>query len=221
MPTDHRAEAERLLASTDLSLAAAFEKDLPVADQQHAAALTGILTNRALTHATLARSEEHAAQAADMRDALTLLRRRDYETREALSAHIAEALTSDNIDRWKAGRDLAKALDGVDANLDNLIDARLEDNGRDPKSAWNGPAATRPVDDPWPADPQIEKDAAFRQTVTEQIIRALLDPNEIRGSEWARRLAWALKDEGIDLTDAIQARITDLTLGRNPSDPPF
>lgn len=81
--------------------------------------------------------------------------------------------------------------------------------------------AAAPVDDPWAPNPLLNKLDTFRRIVTEHVVRALLDTDGTSGSERARHLTFALQDEGIDLTDAIRDRINDLTLGRNPSDPPF
>ncbi|UPZ27715.1 hypothetical protein MUK60_07685 [Streptomyces sp. LRE541] len=56
--------------------------------------------------------------------------------------------------------------------------------------------------------------------IVTHICHLLLD-HEARGDHAARDLTWALKREGIDLTSAIEKRITELTLGPDPSDPPF
>jgi hypothetical protein len=66
MTTDHRELAERFLASADTSMAAALEKTLPIEDQQHAAVLAGICTNRALVHAMLATAPGGEKEAAPL-----------------------------------------------------------------------------------------------------------------------------------------------------------
>ncbi|WP_329143587.1 hypothetical protein OIU91_06315 [Streptomyces sp. NBC_01456] len=221
MTINHRDEAERLLRSADTAIAAALEKDLPIEDQQHAAVLTGILTNRALGHATLARDEEQAATSVDLRDANQLLRRRDYAMREAISAHIAAALTSKNPERWKAGRDLARDLDKADANIDKAIDSFVCDAGYDPKTAWNGPGEAQSFSDPWAATPDItaEIPGPVRRVLSDYLAAALLSKGDAQGV--GQTITFALKAAGADLTGDIEKRITELTLGPDPSDPPF
>lgn len=73
------------------------------------------------------------------------------------------------------------------------------------------------------SDPVFTLTPAAEQATTPivaHICHLLLD-HEARGDHAARDLTWALKREGIDLTGAIEKRITELTLGRDPSDPPF
>ncbi|CAL9370837.1 hypothetical protein [Streptomyces sp. enrichment culture] len=223
MTINHRVEAERLLASADTSIAAALEATLPLADQQHAAVLTGIITNRALGHAMLARDEEQAARTSDMRDALRLLRGREYDVRKVVSAHIAKALTSRDADRWKAGRELAQALDTADCNMDDAVDAHLSDDGWDPRSAWKAPASAVRSDDPWAATPDVtaEVPEPVRRVIAGHLAEALLDGRDSNVQKWARGIAYELKNVGADLTDEIKQRITDMTLGGDPTDPPF
>lgn len=63
------------------------------------------------------------------------------------------------------------------------------------------------------------KDRVTSVLVT-HICHLLLD-QDARGDHAARDLTWALKGEGLDLSGAVQQRITDLTLGRDPAEPPF
>lgn len=64
--------------------------------------------------------------------------------------------------------------------------------------------------------------AAERVTspIVAHICHLLLD-QDARSDQAARDLTWALKREGVDLSGAVQQRITDITLGRDPSEPPF
>jgi hypothetical protein len=178
-------------------------------------------------HATLARDEEQAATTADLRDALTLLRRREYAVREAVATHIAKALASREPDRWKAGIDLARDLDEAGANMEQLIDARLSDDGWDPRGAWktpaSAPASAAPDYDPWAPAPDITADIpeAVRRVIAEHLAHMLLNGDSEVVQLWARNFAFALKNEGADITGDIEQRIRDLTLGRDPSDPPF
>lgn len=206
---DHRAEAERRLLM-------AWEEDSTPERNAH-------LVAEAQVHATLARDEEQTARTADMRDALRLLRGREYDVRKLVSTHIAKALASREPNRWKAGRELAQALDMADCNMDDAINARLSDDGWDPRSAWKAVGSAVPAADPWAATPDItaEVPERVRRVLTERIAVMLLDSRDDALAEAARTLAFALKNEGADLTPDIEKRITELTLGRDPSDPPF
>lgn len=208
---NHRAEAERHLATAARHLTE-DPGDMRIAE---VAAVIG------QGYATLARNEDNAATHADMRDALTLLRRREYAMRDLVSTHIAKALVSKNPDRWKAGRDLAQALDEADSNMDREIDARLSDDDHDPKTAWNSPASTKPADNPWAPKPDItgEIPEPVRRVLADYLAAALLSKGDAQGV--AQTITFALKHVGADLTDAIKERIHDLTLGQDPSDPPF
>ncbi|MET9517476.1 hypothetical protein [Streptomyces sp. NPDC002994] len=214
MTINHRAEALRL-AEESHGVLRPHDEGPCEADR---------LLAEAQIHATLARDEERAAATADLRDAITLLRRREYATREAVSSHIAQALASREADRWKAGLNLAKALDEADCNMDALVDARLTDDGWDPRSAYKAPASAVRRDDPWAATPDItaEVPEPVRRVIAERLADMLLSRQDDGwGAEQARRFAFALKNEGADLTGDIEKRIRDLTLGRDPSDPPF
>jgi len=210
MTINHRAEAEELLKQ------AAKEAIHPEGDPTHALAA-------AQAHATLARDEERAATTADLRDAITLLRRREYATREAVAVHIAKALASREPDRWKAGIDLAKALDEADCNLDQLIDARLSDDGWDPRSAWKAVSSAVRSEDPWAPTPDITASIPepVRRVIAGHLAEALLDGRDSDVQKWARGIAYELKNIGADLTDEIKQQITDMTLGGDPTDPPF
>jgi hypothetical protein len=212
-PLDHRAEAEK-----HVSQAAHLKSDRqhhpidPVASDFH--------LRMAMVHATLARGDEGTADQANARDALILLRRREYTVRELVSTHIAQALASRDSNRWKAALDLAKALDEGDANMDALIDRWLSDEGWDPRSAWKTPASAVRSDDPW-ATPDITEGvpAPVRRVVAGQVASMLLSSDGEAVQAWARNIATALKNEGADLDDAIKTRIYELTLGK--TDVPF
>ena len=207
MSIDHRAEAERRLLM-------AWEEDSTPERNAH-------LVAEAQVHATLARDEEQAARTADMRDALRLLRGREYDVRKLVSTHIAKALASREPNRWKAGRELAQALDMADCNMGEAIDARLSDDGWDPRSAWKAPASAVRSDDPWAATPDItaEVPEPVRRVLADYLAAALLSKGDAQGV--AQTITFALKHAGADLTGDIEKRITELTLGRDPSDPPF
>lgn len=208
MSTDHRAEAEEHLK------VAAREFLAPEGDPTHALAAAQV-------HATLARDEEQAARTADLRDALRLLRGREYDVRKVVSVHIAKALASREPNRWKAGRELAQALDMADCNMDEAIDARLSDDGWDPRSAWKAVGSAVPAADPWAAKPDITADIPepVRRVLAEYLAAALLSKGDAQGV--GQTITFALKHVGADLTGDIEKRITELTLGADPSDPSF
>jgi len=210
---NHRAEAEKHLDTAARHLTE-HPGDMRIAEV--AAAIGQV-------HATLARDEERAATTADLRDANTLLRRREYATREAVAVHIAKALASREPDRWKAGIDLAKALDEADCNLDQLIDARLSDDGWDPRGAWKAVSSAVRSEDPWAPTPDItaEIPEPVRRVIAGHLAEALLDGRDSDVQKWARGIAYELKNIGADLTDEIKQQITDMTLGGDPTDPPF
>ncbi|MDQ0809903.1 post-segregation antitoxin (ccd killing protein) [Streptomyces sp. B3I7] len=213
MTTDHRAEAERLLAS------AAHHCNENPPDMRIAEVAAWIGQG----YATLARDEEQAARTADMRDALRLLRGREYDVRKLVSTHIAKALASREPNRWKAGRELAQALDMADCNMDEAIDARLSDDGWDPRSAWKAPASAVRSDDPWAATPDITADIPepVVRVIAGHLAEMLLGNQSEDVHQWARGVAFELKRVGADITPAIEKRIHELTLGPDPSTPPF
>ena len=159
----------------------------------------------------------------DMREANILLRRRERVMRELVGTHIAKGLASRDGDRWSAAIELSKALDEADCNIDRFVDGWLEDNGWDPRSAYKSLASLAPSEDPWAPKPDIAGDIPepVRRIVTERLAGMLLDRQDDWHVEQARRFAFALKAEGADLTPDIEKRITALTLGPDPSDPPF
>jgi hypothetical protein len=211
MSIDHRAEALRL-AEESHSILRPNDEGPCEADR---------LLAEAQVHATLAHNEDQAARTADMRDALRLLRGREYDVRKLVSTHIAKALASREPKRWKAGLDLAKALDMADCNMDEAIDACLSDDGWDPRSAYKAPASAVRRDDPWAATPDITADIPepVRRVLAEYLAAALLSKGDAQGV--GQTITFALKHAGADLTPDIEKRITEITLGRDPSDPPF
>jgi hypothetical protein len=172
-------------------------------------------------YATLARDEEQAATTADLREALHSLRRRFNDTRNLVATHIAKGLASREKDRWKAALDLTKALDEAHNNVDDLVDAQLSDAGWDPRSAYKTPASLAPSDDPWSATPDITADVPerVRRVLVEYLAAALLSKGDAQGV--AQTITFALKHAGADLTKDIEKQISDIALGRDPSDPPF
>jgi hypothetical protein len=208
MSINHREEAEALLKQ------AAKEFITPEGDPAPALAAAQV-------HATLARDEEQATRTADMRDALRLLRGREYDVRKLVSTHIAKALASREPNRWKAGLELAKALDMADCNMDDAIDARLSDDGWDPRSAYKTPASLVAASDPWAAKPEITADVPepVRRVLVEYLAAALLSKGDAQGV--GQTITFALKHAGADLTGDIEKQISDIALGRDPSDPPF
>lgn len=211
MSINHRAEAEKHLATAARHLTE-VPADMRIAE---VAAVIG------QGHAALVRDEEQAARTADLREALHSLRRRFGDTRSLVAVHIAKGLASREKDRWKAAIELSKALDEAHCNVDDLVDARLADDGWDPRSAYKAPASAVRSGDPWAATPDItaEVPEPVRLVLADRLARALLGDSS--GQSVARTIAFALKNEGADLTGDIEKRITELTLGRDPSDPPF
>ncbi|MFF4489481.1 hypothetical protein ACFY0F_23780 [Streptomyces sp. NPDC001544] len=139
MSINHRAEAERLLVSADTSIAAALEATLPLADQQHAAVLTGILTNRAIGHALIAQGQTTAADVSSLRHAI-------HTYRFALIRQVAEGLAlSEGDEAHQHALGLAQYLDSVDLNIDREVDAYISDDlgWGDPRDAWLSPTARR------------------------------------------------------------------------------
>lgn len=159
----------------------------------------------------------------DMRDANALLRRRDRAMRQLIATHIAKGLASREKGRWHAAIELSKGLDEAECSVDDAVDRWLEENGWDPRSAYKAVASLTPSDDPWTPKPNITADVpeAVRRVITERLADMLLDRQDDWHAEQARRFAFALKAEGADLTGVIEKRITALTLGPDPSAPPF
>lgn len=211
MNTDHRAAAEKHL-DTAARHCNENPPDMRIAE---VAAWIG------QGYATLARNEEQAAQTADLREALHSLRRRFNDTRSLVAVHIAKGLASREKDRWKAAIELTKALDEAHCNVDDLVDARLSGDGWDPRSAYKTPAALVPRDDPWAATPDITADIPerVRRVLVEYLAAALLSKGDAQGV--AQTITFALKHAGADLTGDIEKQISDIALGRDPSDPPF
>lgn len=213
MSIDHRAEAERHLTNAARHLTE-DPGDMRIAE---VAAWIG------QGHAALARDEERAATTADMKEALHSLRRRFNDTREAVAAHIAKGLASREKQRWQAARDLAQGLDEAHNNVDDLIDARLSDDGYDTKTPWTHPGSATPANDPWAATPDITAQVPepVRRVIAGHLAEALLGGQSEDVRQWARGITFELKRVGADLAPDIEARIRDLTLGRDPSEPPF
>ncbi|MEW1630775.1 hypothetical protein AB0387_25875 [Streptomyces sp. NPDC089173] len=159
----------------------------------------------------------------DMRNANTLLRRRIDAMQRLVATDIAQGLASRQGERWNAARNLSKALDDADCNIDQQVDGWLEENGWDLRSAYKTPAGLAARTDSWWPKPDITADVPepVRRVITERLADMLLDRSDDWHAEQARRFAFALKAEGADLTGAIEKRITALTLGPDPSDPPF
>jgi hypothetical protein len=211
MSINHRAEAEKHLAN-----AARHLTEVP-ADMRIAEVSAWIGQG----HAALVRNEEQAVRTADLREALYSLRCRLNDTRTLVAAHIADGLASREKDRWQAAIDLSKALDEAHCNVDDLVDDRLEEAGWDPRSAYQAPASAVRQADPWAPTPDVtaEVPEPVRLVLADRLARALLGDGS--GQSVARTIAFALKNEGADLTGDIEKRITELTLGPDPSDPPF
>jgi hypothetical protein len=152
---NHREEAELLLSKLDTTMAAALEKDLPIEDQQHAAVLTGILTNRALAHASLAAGEATVADASSYRHTITTMR-------FALIRHVAEGRAlSETDEAYQHACGLATHLDAVGLNVDDAVDAYIQDHlGMEPRdmdlcpterrAKWIADCASMPT--PWDTD---------------------------------------------------------------------
>lgn len=213
MSTNHRAEALRLIGES--------HSVLRPNDEGHCEA--DRVLAEAQVHATLARDEEQAATTADLKEALQSLRRRHNDTRNLVATHIAKGLASREKHRWQAARDLAQALDEAHNNVDDLVDARLSDDGYDTKTPWNHPAPVIRRDDPWAATPDITADVPepVVRVIAGHVAEMLLGNQSEDVHQWARGVAFELKRAGADLTPAIEKRIRELTLGRDPSEPPF
>lgn len=141
--------------------------------------------------------------------------------RELLAAHIAAALTSSSRSRWKAGRDLAKALDATGANVDREVDQRITAGGHSPKDAWEGPGSV--ANDPWAPLPDVTDDVpeVVRSILATCVADMLLNPGEGDVRQWGRNLAYALRSGGADITPDIRERILTATIDAPPADVPF
>lgn len=209
MSINHREEAEALLKQ-------AAKEFITEGDPAPALAAAQV-------HATLARDEDHAAATSDLKDVIALLRRREYVMRELVSTHIAKGLASREGDRWKAAINLSKALDDVGCGMDDLVDGWLEENGWDPRSAYKALGSLVPSDDSWAVTPDItaEVPEPVRRVIAGHLAEALLGGQSEDVRQWARGVTFELKRVGADLTGDIEKRISELTLGRDPSEPPF
>lgn len=206
MSINHRAEAEKYLANAARHLTE-VPGDMRIAE---VAAWIG------QGHAVLAANTANE----DLRKANDELTVQLHAMRRWVSGHIAHALVSGNPDRWKAARDLAQGLDSAAVNVDDLVDEHLADDGHDTKVAWNTPYQPGP-DDPWAPKPRLDVPEPVRRVVAGHLAEALIDGENDEVRKWARGMAYELKREGLDLTDAIKKRINALTLGPDPSEPPF
>ncbi|MEU8902129.1 hypothetical protein [Streptomyces mirabilis] len=137
MSTDHRAEAERLLASADTASAAALETSLPIEDQQHAAVLTGILTNRAIGHALIAQGQTASADASALRAALIVWR--DIVS-HAVAWNLAFAETDEQHEPWL---NLAQRLEEAGLDIRADVDRITPDFGKNPQGVWKPPTVQR------------------------------------------------------------------------------
>lgn len=115
-------------------------------------------------------------------------------------------------------RDLKHVIDTgrMPCSLMNDTERHRGDCGRNHEDAFDMDP------EPWAPTPDITSDVPgqVRGVIAGHVADMLLARNEAV-TEWARRIAYGLKAEGADLTGAIEKRITDLTLGADPSDPPF
>lgn len=163
MSTDHRAEAERLLASADTAIAAALEKDLPIEDQQHAAVLTGILTNRALGHAMLAQGQTASAEVSAMRAALITWR---SIVAHAVAWNLSFAETDEQHEPWV---ELAERLKQAGLDITDDVDAITPQFGKDARGVWKPPTVQREEHLRWCAEmPTPWSDRIATSETTEQ-----------------------------------------------------
>lgn len=217
MTVNHRDSAARLLDMSDVSLTAALKDDLPIADQQHAAVLAGILTNRALVHATLATN----LVSEDLRQEHNELRARWHGMRRWTTMHIAKGLLSTNLPLWKAAKQLAQDLDSADCNIDEDVTEYLKDGGHNARGAWARPGLPDD-DDPW--HPAVQTLDAAKGVVAGHLAEMLLDGGSNAVRSWARGIAYELRLIGLDLDADIEKRVQQLAPGTppvNPSDMPF
>lgn len=138
--------------------------------------------------------------------------------RQAAARHIANALVSCIHIRARAARDLATELDANGANVDDLVEQHLINDGY---STTEAHAARNP--DPWAPKPNLAEcvPEPVRDVLADRLAHMLLGPQDGALQTKARELVFALKAEGFDLSDAIKQHITYLTLGPDPADVPF
>lgn len=141
--------------------------------------------------------------------------------RIAVARHIANGLVSTIHIRAKAARDLATELDANGANVDNLVEQQLINDGYSTTEARTARAAESP--DPWAPKPSIAEyiPAPVRDVLADRLAYMLLGPQQGALQVKARELTFALKAEGFDLSEPIKQNIADLTLGPDPTDVPF
>lgn len=144
-------------------------------------------------------------------------------TRDLVSRHIASALPSCNYARARAARDLAHNLDLVGANLDNLVEQHLANDGYNPKRPWSALSDAAAAEGPWAPKQNITANIPepVRLVLADRLAHMLLGPAGGALQAEARELTFALKAEGFDLSEPIKQHITDLTLGPDPTDVPF
>ena len=141
--------------------------------------------------------------------------------RLAVARHIANGLVSTIHIRAKAARDLATELDVNGANVDDLVEQHLINDGYTTTEARTARAAKSP--DPWAPKPSITEyiPEPVRHLLADRLAHMLLAPKDSHLQLQARELTFALKAEGFDLSEPIKQHIADLTLGRDPADVPF
>lgn len=200
MTVNHRDSAARLLDMSDVSLTAALKDDLPIADQQHAAVLAGILTNRALVHATLAAT----MVSEDLRQEHNELRARWYGMRRWTTMHIAKGLLSTNLPLWKAAKQLAENLDSADCNIDEDVTEYLKDGGHNARGAWARPGLPDD-DDPW--HPAVQTLDAVKGVLVGHLAEMLDDGASTAVRTWAHGITHELQRAGLDLRGDIEKRV--------------
>ena len=130
-------------------------------------------------------------------------------------------------------RDLRHVLDTgrMPCSLMNDEERRRGDCGRNHEDEHDKHGEPALDDDPWtraekaaarePWGPGVTRDQAMANVVTLHLAEALLDGRDSDVQKWARGIAYELKNIGADLTNEIKQQITDMTLGGDPTDPPF
>lgn len=224
MTTDHRAEAAKYLVEAEDEFMDAE------GDSRHALAAAQV-------HATLAEKQD------SVRPLLATLVERWEEVAEAFKPEDMGGEWDDITRRYqhyrqtylKAIRDVEFILDEgkIPCQLLTVEERRRGDCGHSHtgddgagrtarKSVLARPA---PDDDPWAPTPTVTVDLPepVRRVIAGHLAEMLLDHSGEEGAvhTWARGIAFELKRVGVDLDDSIRKRITDLTFGPVPSDPPF